>query len=746
MRQVLSKCVVLLIFALCVLALSSCAEEEIHDRELGYGIVESTSLDLDGSRIESAILIDSILYFVATDQTNSYQSVMSFSVEDQSHGKTLLTVETHWADEEESMVFTTINGLARSGDNLWVSLINRVLDENGWPSSYSTTIKEISLQGELLDTIIVDDSLSSALPHDALSWAEFDFAFINNEIILNYRFFTHTMTLILSADGELIEQVESDVHVLASTTTENGAIIVMTEDAILQFNMESRRWEAKESLPRSFFRIAGGNLIFDYFLWDDSSFYGLSESEAVSLFNWLGFAYDSSEISNIFPFGDSLLFVTVGGSILTVEQTAHNPVRLRLGTWNRDARIIQRVQEFNRSQAGVVIEVVDYSQYSTDRDVLAGSRRLQVELMSGSGPDIIDTRVLPGNIAIHNRSGLFADIFPFLDADTVLSRDALVQEVLSTLTYSGRLYQVIPSFSIATYVGTTELIAMLSEFTFSELLDATLAGDEVAQYFLSMTRAQFLQHFLHNHMDRFIDWETGMADFDSDEFIQILEVAMSLPEQAVVTDSVMEGSHGEMAAPIDDRSLAFRSVGIGSFHMVQVHEFLFGSDFLYWDLDESSRFVYDFPFSISSSSDHKEEAWLFLREFFLPADSERDIRRGSRYAIEGFSINQETFERQKREAQTPNTWIDEDGDEHILYNQIHWLPDGQPLELYAVTDSEISRLLDVLENVTRAEANDFFLLAMIWEDIMPFLYGAQTAAETARIIQSRVQIYISELT
>jgi len=745
MRQMLSKCVVLLIFALCILALSSCAEET-HDRELGYGIVEPISLNLDGSRIENAILIDSILYFVATNQTNSYQSVMSFSIENQSHGKTLLTIEMYWMDEEEHMIYTTINGLAVSEDSLWVSLLDATLDENGWPLSYSTSIKKVSLQGELLDTIIVDDSLFSALPHDALSWVEFDFAFINNEIILNYRFFTHTMTLILSPSGELIAQVESDVHILASVMTENGTFVGMTEDAILQFNMESRRWEAKESLPRSFFRIAGGNSIFDYFLWDNSSFYGLSESEAVSLFNWLGFAYDSSEISNIFPFGDSLLFVTVGGSILTVEQTAHNPVRLRLGTWNRDARIIQRVQEFNRSQVGVVIEVVDYSQYSTDMDVLAGSRRLQVELMAGSGPDIIDTRVLPGNITIHNRSGLFADLFPFLDADTVLSRDALVQEVLSTLTYSGRLYQAIPSFSIATYVGTTELIAMLSELTFYELLDATLAGDEVAEYFLSMTRAQFLQHFLHNHMDRYIDWETGVAGFDSDEFIQILEVAMSLPEQAVVTDSVMDSSHGEMAAPVDERSLAFRSVWLGSFHMVQVHELLFGSDFLYWDFDESSRFVYDFPFSISSSSDHKEEAWLFLREFFLPADSERDIGRGSRYAIEGFSINQETFERQKREAQTPNTWIDEGGDEHILYSQIHWLPDGQPLELYAVTGSEISRLLDVIENVTRAESNDFILLAMIWEDIMPFLHGAQTAVETARIIQSRVQIYLSELT
>ena len=70
--------------------------------------------------------------------------------------------------------------------------------------------------------------------------------------------------------------------------------------------------------------------------------------------------------------------------------------------------------------------------------------------------------------------------------------------------------------------------------------------------------------------------------------------------------------------------------------------------------------------------------------------------------------------------------------------------DYQEFEVYAATQEEIDKYLDLIERVDSTYRYDEKLMAIITEETAPFFAGQRSAAETASIIQSRAKIYVNE--
>jgi hypothetical protein len=87
-------------------------------------------------------------------------------------------------------------------------------------------------------------------------------------------------------------------------------------------------------------------------------------------------------------------------------------------------------------------------------------------------------------------------------------------------------------------------------------------------------------------------------------------------------------------------------------------------------------------------------------------------------------------------------YLDENGNK-VEYDQTYYL-NGVEIVIEPITDAEIEQVMNLLESVNQVVAYDESLINIITEEAESFFSGQKSAADVAAIIQSRVQIYVSE--
>jgi len=66
------------------------------------------------------------------------------------------------------------------------------------------------------------------------------------------------------------------------------------------------------------------------------------------------------------------------------------------------------------------------------------------------------------------------------------------------------------------------------------------------------------------------------------------------------------------------------------------------------------------------------------------------------------------------------------------------------LAAVSMTEAQRNTVRDIVYSATVHKPLDGTILMIISEEITPFLRGTRSATDTARVIQSRVSIYVSE--
>jgi len=153
--------------------------------------------------------------------------------------------------------------------------------------------------------------------------------------------------------------------------------------------------------------------------------------------------------------------------------------------------------------------------------------RLRVEMVTtGQGPDIfLDHPNFPVG------SVFYADLYPFMDADPVISRTDFFQSVLKILeTSDGRLPIITQHFYLTTNITMRETAAQIEPLTFTNLLRRLNAPDAPHLYGIQATREHYVFQLINSSGDTFIDMTNNKAYLDSDEFISLLEITYRLPE------------------------------------------------------------------------------------------------------------------------------------------------------------------------------------------------------------------------
>ncbi len=406
-----------------------------------------------------------------------------------------------------------------------------------------------------------------------------------------------------------------------------------------------------------------------------------------------------------------------------------------------DGFLSQKILEFNKKSNDLKIEVKDYSAFNTNDDYMAGETKLLTEIGAGNVPDILCSQMSMQQSFI--KKGLFIDLLPLIDADKELGgRAALVAPVLNASLTDGKLYTLSAGFRHLCCVAPSDL---LPDKIVS--LEAARAAKEKLQkdatYFDSyIDGPTFLSFAMVLNQGDFADFKNGKTMFDSQKFIDLLNLAKEMParnqdmvniEYEEPTIRVRDGKQLFMLLSNDSDLSEYRMLSTilnGKINFCSLP----GSDKIF------STFMVDSGLSISANCAAPELAWKFVRTLV----SEVQTYEESDY-FGSFPMNAKSFDNLLNKLMEKQMIKDENGNEIEESRYSIGTAGGETIELYALTEEQRDALIKVFDETTMLNEPDRKLMEIINEETAAFFSGSKTAEETAKIIQNRASIYVSEI-
>jgi len=585
---------------------------------------------------------------------------------------------------------------------------------------------------------------------------------------------SHTILLTQDMDGGAIYLLDENRTFIGQldidfprslVQTGDGRVLVLGMDDMREINLETGAWGTSFPIsvlaPEGLLPAADGD-DFDIIIDDGIHLigYNLTTGTQTLLLNWIesGVVAERGGYHANF-FEDGRIAVLTGAGSWGQQSTAAElivlnriprselPVResISLGGFNISSDVRSQVVAFNRSSQTHRIQVTDYSMYNTNDDPAAGVTRFRAELVAGAGPDIVagDSQLLGTAV----ERGLLADQYPFLDADPDLHRSDFFQNILYAIEASdGTLPLIANSFSIQTMIGMAENVEHIQSWTLAamlELLEQT--ADTDMQYILGewLTGDSFLSTIL-MFGEGFIDWSEGQVNLESEEFIHLLEIAHRLPGaqdagdtggRIIVTDHVTAYERMQRGEQLLDMANLLRPIDIQMYTATLGDVVALGMP----TPDGGAHLVsISDGLGINAYSPHQGEAWNFIRQFLLPS-APKDRFAGH------FPLRIDLYEELVATAMTPEFSTDENGEEQEQpRGMVSFGGSGFMIPLYAMTAEEASTLRTIVESANRMGHFDETVMEMVAEELLPFLADDRNAADTARILNNRIQTYLNE--
>ena len=412
------------------------------------------------------------------------------------------------------------------------------------------------------------------------------------------------------------------------------------------------------------------------------------------------------------------------------------------GNWV-DYNLKKRVVDYNKASDKYRIVVKEYQMYSTNEDYMAGYTRLNNDIIAGNIPDIM---IADNSLPIENyiSKGILADVGKLIAEDEELSKTEFMENVFEAYKMDGKLYQVIPSFYVQTVIGKKSNVGDRKSWTMKEMREVAESFGEGTQAFGEMTRDSFMYYVMNFGSSDFVDVANGKCNFNSQQFIDVLEYAKTLPEQ------IDEDYYGD-----EDWWLTYQSqyrenrtllmyLYIGDFQSMkyQINGYM-GEDVSYvgfpTDTGNGSVLGADTSYVLSAKSKCLDGAWDFVRYYLT---DEYQIGDGQNVSYWGLPISKKAFFEKAKDVTCKSYWIDENGEkqEYDDYFSIN----GEDVVIEPLSQAQYEEMVAFIQSVTKRSYYNEELQKIVTEGVEPFFAGQKSAADVAKIIQSRAQVYVNE--
>jgi len=417
---------------------------------------------------------------------------------------------------------------------------------------------------------------------------------------------------------------------------------------------------------------------------------------------------------------------------------------------------------FNKANDGVRIIARDYSSYNSDEDPSGGQRRLLNDMLNGLyKPDMITSTNLSDPVIsqVYSNS-LYTDLYGFIDKSTKVKRDDLLGCIMRTFgTSDGKLWGIGANITVQTLIGPKSVLGDREGWTLREFIDFAESLPEDVLLMENLTQGTAPHRLMGaNGYGMFIDTENNTCNFESEDFIAYLNFLKTLPETYEDIDQSFVLDYDQMYKLYHNGKIALRDAsyyGINDFLSEEVKfntKDIVRIGYPTKDGKGGSLPIETAPYIITSFCEYPTEAWSFIESIIAPELNENMYHGGHN----GYPVLKSHLDYIFEEYYTYKFSIDING------TGMSWGPYDPDRESEFVastggsgreqidkffTKDDAANLLDWLDNDIGCPitANvDLKITEIVQEEISEYLGGVRSAEECAKMIQSRVNIWLAE--
>ena len=410
------------------------------------------------------------------------------------------------------------------------------------------------------------------------------------------------------------------------------------------------------------------------------------------------------------------------------------------------------IVQYNKAHHDTRLLVTDYSKYATEENYQAGREKLINDIITGLyKPDIILTDTYSTVAENLIKNNIFMDIGTLIDNDAGMKRDDILGAVIRACSTSdGQLWGLPSSYNIDTLVGKTDTLGGRTSWTFSEMIEfaKTLPEGTTLMQGLSQQSA-FYQ--LDGFFTQFIDLKNNTCDFENENFYNILNFIASLPAEY---DYSADRNRDNRYEKFQNGQIALYSMHLRDAASILEPECVFNTkDYTfigfptYGDNTRGGIISCSNIFVVTKFCENTDIAWDFIKSVAAPdGDSVSRSFGGRDLPILRESLRKlcEVFYDYEFEFYYSGGGGYGPGDPDNPHTQDDL---SEPGILTHFTPEHTEALINYIDNDCGSpitEAIPAELQSIITEEITSFTGGAKTAEECAKVIQSRVKIWLSE--
>ncbi len=429
-------------------------------------------------------------------------------------------------------------------------------------------------------------------------------------------------------------------------------------------------------------------------------------------------------------------YVEMAHLTLVPKSEVKEKEKVVLATLGLDDSLQKKVNDYNKYHDKYEVEL---KQVSLDNnDFAVALKDFNQMLLSDDCPDLI---VISDQMDIEGLSanGFFEDLGVYLEKSENVGRADFLENVLQAYTCNGKLLCVPSSFSIGRIVlGKKSLTGEAFGSHINDYRRLTEKYPESRLFDGGGVRTNLMKM----GWKSFVDFESGKCRFDSRDFTDFLEWLKTY------TDDI----ENEVYALESYRSgeILFHLTPIFSVYNYRINMPVFGEPIALFSYPNSggASISGEDTYAITSNSRHKDGAWDFI---------EYCVRHKSVYEnYPNFPARKDMLQELFALSMEKKYVTDEDG--NVVLDE----ETGEPVEkkwgtnffnhvevpVYAMTGEQLDVLEQFMEQgfVAREIANnrEKEMYLIFNEEVQPYLLGQKNVEDVAKIIQSRLQLYLDE--
>ncbi len=358
---------------------------------------------------------------------------------------------------------------------------------------------------------------------------------------------------------------------------------------------------------------------------------------------------------------------------------------------------------------------------------------ISVQTAAGKGPELIDDLLVDPLTPCRN--GTYAVLDDIVEQT---DNEDIVSSVMESGKVDGHQYGIPWSSTIYYCVAPEKLLKGKNGWNLDECIKTIEASDYsyfgiAVNYMMTPQKIIMYLGLYDTENTELIDWENGQSNLEGEEFKKLLEFAKKYGSDEVCMN--YQNDEAEYAKVVSAACDYFDHLGSVDFNYYQQ---LCKQDNGVWigfpGMNGSAQYIYTACAYVNEGSKNKDGAKAFLAYLISKEGQEEYAKLSLKHdGYESFSVSAGIVDIY---AASYN--------KNIQGKNISVLTRNGKINIEPLTDEMIAAYKDMLINSRPIRKEISPIEKIVEEELEAFLQGYKTADETAKIIDSRVQIYLDE--